>query len=79
MKIKDVALPEEGDRKKKLIEKKEKLKKMSRSQKRVSVVNVFNLIVVFICLWIKYLFLHIIFIQTKGKTVVVSIINLDKL
>ena len=79
MKIKDVALPEEGDRKKKLIEKKEKLKKMSRSQKRVSVVNVFNLIVVFICLWIKYLFLHIIFIQTKEKTVVVSIINLDKL
>ncbi|XP_071792862.1 nucleolar complex protein 3 homolog isoform X1 [Asterias amurensis] len=34
LKIKDVALPEEGDRKKKLIEKKEKLKKMSRSQKR---------------------------------------------
>ncbi|XP_038070833.1 nucleolar complex protein 3 homolog [Patiria miniata] len=34
LKIKEVTLPEEEDKKKKLIEKKEKLKKMSRSQKK---------------------------------------------
>ncbi|XP_022110470.1 nucleolar complex protein 3 homolog isoform X2 [Acanthaster planci] len=34
LKIKDVALPEEEEKKKKLIEKREKLKKMSRSQRK---------------------------------------------